>query len=370
MSAEVHPPAASAAFPQILIAAASAVFCAYAAAASTRFATPIDDALPLIAVILSVVAAISSPAVLVSVPLVLGGEIAITDERTRLLWFGLVVGLSFAAALMVSPVRFWRSATLAVGSIVLLRWIPLSGVRWPREVLLLFFAVAIVAALRSTALAVPVAVATALFTPLIPLRSLWLPLVVLVISAAIAVWTRTSARAAEGGPKSATAPVAAFFLAAVLTFFAWSGVVARALPIVLRGLPLPSTRATIAMALVPGQSEEFDVPPDARALIVSGANVSRLRRGTVIGRIEPGGIVLRMGTVADWGSLRREHFYSSRNRLPSRPAGLLRGYGYGAWIDGAARIALPKVRTIRVSAERELPPDARLQVESFELEPR
>ncbi len=80
---------------------------------------------------------------------------------------------------------------------------------------------------------------------------------------------------------------------------------------------------------------------------------------------------VRVGDIADWGFLRREHFYASRNRLPSSPAGELHGYGQSAWIDGAGRFEIPRhARVLRVSADPHLPPAARLQIDAFELVPR
>ena len=70
----------------------AAVVSAYAAAVVTQHATPVDNALPLIAVIITIVAAFSHPAIQVAVPLLIAGEIVIADERLRLLWFGVVIG--------------------------------------------------------------------------------------------------------------------------------------------------------------------------------------------------------------------------------------------------------------------------------------
>jgi hypothetical protein len=111
-----------------------------------------------------------------------------------------------------------------------------------------------------------------------------------------------------------------------------------------------------------------DVPDGARALIISGANVARFRRGTLLGRIEPGGQDVRIGDASDWGYLRRPFFYGSRNPLPHDAVGNVRGYGYDAWLDGAGRVPLPEgARRIRLAAASTLPPDAALQVEAFEI---
>jgi hypothetical protein len=362
----------------VIITALAAVISAYATLSVVHFTTPIDDALPLVAVILCVVAAVSSPTVMVAVPLLMAGEIALADERTRLLWFGAVVALSFAAALIRTPPRIFRGLVLTIAAIVLLRWIPLRDVTAGRELVLLFIALAIAAALRFTAIAVAIAVASALFTPLVPLRTLAIPLALLfvtIVAAAIRLWRKSSASDFDDGSErmlDRMAPVlpiaAAFAVAVMLMFFAWSGAFARALPVVWRGLPQPGPLQPIGLALSPGQHAFVDVPPNARALIVSGANVSRLRRGTVVGRVDPGGRLLKIGDVVDWGSLRREQYFAARNRVPGDPAGRLRDYGYEAWIDGASRVPLPKAAVIRVTADRALPSDARLQVQYFELE--
>src|SRR5205085_2675496 len=117
--------------------------------------------------------------------------------------------------------------------------------------------------------------------------------------------------------------------------------------------------------LKPGESTLLDVPPNARSLVLSGANMPRLGRGTMVGEVNA--MPIRIGDVADWGAFRREDYHASRNALPHNPAGMIRGYGYSAWIDGAGRVPASGVR-MRVSADAHLPRDARLQIEAFELE--
>jgi hypothetical protein len=120
-------------------------------------------------------------------------------------------------------------------------------------------------------------------------------------------------------------------------------------------------------ALAARVSESLEVPQGKDTLIVSGANVSRLPAGTLLGVIEPGSIAVRIGDAADWGILRREHYYGSKHSLPRHPAGRIRDYGYAAWVDGAGRMSLPQgARVIRVTADAALPPGASLQVEGFE----
>lgn len=335
----------------------AAVFSAYAAAVVAQFSTPIDSALPLIAVVITIVAAISHPSIQLAVPLLIGGEIAIFDERVRLLWFGAVVGWAFAAAVLsqAERARGIPAAVLVVASIVLLRWIPMKNVVIWREVLLMAIAVLIMLALRSTAFGIAVAVAAALFTPLIPLRTIGFPIAVLVVVAMLRL---------IGVPAIRFDVASSLMLAVMLLFFAWSGVFARATSFVIRGLPGATPRAAVRMALAPGQTISLDVPANANAVILSGANMSRLRLGTVVGSIN--NVPIRVGDVADWGFVRREHFYGARNRVPNDSAGELRDYGQSAWIDGAARFPIPQ-HAVRIHADSHLPATARLQIDAFEV---
>ncbi len=337
----------------------AALLSAYACWLTVHHPTPIDRALPLVAIILGVLAAVSNVTILTSVPMLIASEIAITDERVRLVCFGVIIGVAFAAALLIrrSDITFGQSATFAVCAILLLRWIPLENVALGREIFLIAVAVGIVAAYGATPFAVAIAVAVILFTPAIPLRTLAFPLAVLLIGVVLRL---------AGMPRLRADVAGALATCVMLIFFAWSGAYARALPVVLRGVR-SIERLPVRISLEAKQSAELDVPAGATALILSGANVPRLRRGTIIGRIDPGGIPVRIGDVADWGVFRREHFYGSRNPLPRDAAGLLRDYGYAAWIDGAGRLPVPRARMVRITADARLAPDARLQIEAFEL---
>jgi hypothetical protein len=337
----------------VLYAAASA----YACSLSVQHSTPIDRALPFIAIVVTVLAASSYHAVMLAVPMLIVAEIAVADETARLIAFGVIL----AAVVCVQ-----RSAPLvAAAAIVLLRWIPLEDVLWARELFLLAVAIAIVFVLGRTPFAAAIAVITALITPAVPLRTLALPLVVL----SVAVLARTF-----GMPRLKLALPSALALAFVMTFFAWSGIVARALPYFLRERHPAIERYTVNAALEPADSVVLGVPHSARALIVSGANVPHHRRGALLGRVDaaPGfSRTITIGDAADWGYMRREHFYGARNPLPRDPAGKIRDYGYAAWVDGAGRVPLPRGATrIRVTADATLPPGALLQVEGFELAAR
>ncbi len=338
----------------------AAVLSAYAAGVVAQFGTPVDSVLPLIAVVITIVAAVSRPAIQIAVPLLLGGEIVIADERLRLVWFGLVLGFAFGAVVLGPRSSVLGSSVVAVAAIVLLRWIPLSNVAIWREVLLVGVALVIVVVMRGTAIGVAIAVATALFTPLVPLRTIGFAVAVLVVLVAFRI---------AGMPDLHFPAAGALVLAIMMLFFAWSGVLARAPHLAIEGLPSPTPRAPVRMALAPGQSVSLDVPHGATALIVSGANMARLRPGTIAGTMN--GIPIRIGEIADWGFLRRDHFFKSRNRVPDHPAGQLRDYGQAAWVDGAGRVEIrgPRVaaRGLVVRADQDLPPAARLQIDAFEL---
>ena len=320
--------------------------------------TPIDRALPLLAVLVTVWAAVSHPSVQGGVPLLLVAEVALPDESTRLIALGVILAIAWSAALQTLRVDMALSVVLAVSAIVALRWIPLPPTLWPRELLLLAIAALLVIALRGTPLGIALAVLLALITPAVPLRTLALPIIVLIVAAFLR-------------PKAKLTIPSVAAVAVALTFFAYSGIAARAFPYLLQPLRPAAQRHFVNAALAPTRSITVEVPDHATALIVSGANVPRFRRGYVLGTIEPGAIPIRIGDASDWGYLRRESFYAARNPLPRDPAGRIRGYGYSAWLDGAGRVALPRgARTIRVTADAHLPADASLQVEAFELAPR
>ncbi|HEV7242421.1 MAG TPA: hypothetical protein VGQ36_24545 [Thermoanaerobaculia bacterium] len=337
---------------------AAAALSAYACHLAVHQTTPIDQALPLLALAVTFLAWLSYPAVMLGVPLLIVAEIAFPDEQLRLLAFGAIVAAAMGCGLSArmragSP----RPLVITVIAIVLLRWIPLDHVLLGRELFLLAIAVAIVFVLGRTPFAVAVAVIAALVTPAVPLRTLAFPLAVLLIAAAARTF---------GLPALRLTWPSTVVLAFVVLFFPWSGIVARAFPYFLREAKPPARRTQID-ALAPNKSASYDVPDGAKSIIVSGANVAHLRRGALLGRIEPGGIDVRIGDAADWGYLRREHWYRAHNPLPRDAAGTIREYGYAAWIDGAGRVALPRgARKIRVTADAALPADASLQVEGFE----
>jgi hypothetical protein len=343
---------------------------------AVHHATPIDQSLPVFGVVIALLAAVSHGVIVVAVPLLVVAELALPDETTRLLALGAVLAASFVAAIVLRPRRVpevtgseafdWQehaaAPLIAIAAIVLLRWIPLAGVQPARELVLLAVAGLTVVVLGRTPFAIAIAVVAALVTPAVPMRTLALPLVVLLV----AVFARRL-----GMPAVSLTWPSSIVLAFAMLFFAWSGVVARGLPWLLRDATPAVNVQTISWALAPGESATLAVPGGASSLVVSGANVPRLSRGALLGTIEPGGIEIRIGDAADWGYMRREHFYGSRNPLPRDSAGMLRGYGQDAWVDGAGRIALPPAAdSIRITADRRLPEGASLQVERFELAAR
>jgi hypothetical protein len=373
---------------------AAAALSAYACHLAVHHTTPIDHALPLIAVAVTLLAWISYSEVMLGVPVLVVAEIAIADETLRLLVFGAVVASAVGVALLSSrassegPGRVGRQARsfspsrpgpsldarddmrsplIAVIALLLLRWLPLDSVQFGRELALLAIAAAIVFVLGRTPFAVTVAVMVSLVTTTVPLRTLALPLAVLLIAAAARTF---------GLPAMRFTWPSTVVLAFVMLFFPWSGIVARAFPYFLRRATPERPRTSIQHALSPNRSETYDVPEAAKSLIVSGANVANLRRGTILGRIEPGPILgrmaphvinIRIGDAADWGYVRREAWHKAHNPLPRDVAGKVRDYGFDAWVDGAGRIPLPPgARTIRVTADGALPAHASLQVEGFE----
>jgi hypothetical protein len=347
---------------------AAAALSAYACQLAVHQATPIDAALPLIAVAVTFLAWLTYPELMLGVPMLIVAEIAIADDTTRLLAFGAIVAACVVVANVgqasACPSRFGQSEAcptfIALAAVILLRWIPLAHVLWFRELVLLILTAAIVLVLGRTPFAVMVGVVTALITPAIPMRTLLLPIAVLIVAAGARTF---------GLPKLRLTWASSIALGFVMVFFAWSGIVARAFPYFLKEVRPAKERWHVRHALPANASRVYEVPSNAKALILSGANVADFRRGAVLGRIEPGHIVVRIDDAADWGYLRRDAFHKAHNPLPHEPAGTIRDYGYAAWIDGAGRVALPKgARVIRVTADAKLPEGASLQVEGFELE--
>ena len=77
----------------------------------------------------------------------------------------------------------------------------------------------------------------------------------------------------------------------------------------------------------------------------------------------------RAADVPDFGFMRREHFFSSRNRPPRTPLADIHDYGAASWLHtaGRIRVAAP-ANTLRISAAPDLPPRTKLQIEAVEFE--
>ncbi|HEY2090712.1 MAG TPA: hypothetical protein VGJ81_02400 [Thermoanaerobaculia bacterium] len=358
------------------------------------FATPVDHALPFVIALMIAIAMLCrrrAAILLFSIPLLVACAICFPDEHVRLLGYGVVVAAAFCgASFAIEEWTFANCAGLTLVGIALLRWIARDHVEIWRETVIALGALLIVAVIRKSPLAVTIALAAAFVTPGVPTRTLLIPFAVATVVAIFTLLTRPSATLSrrergetlhhahlplptgEGGRRPgegrASRPelgvVPAFVM---LVLFPWSGVSARAIPYFFR-----ATRATPAQRLAPlnfalkaGEAIEIDVPSDATSIAVSAANGFRLKRDTFVGTLD--GRPLTMRDLADWGFMRREQWWRSSNRLPRVPAGIIRGYGYDAWVDGAGRVAVPAhARRIRVVADPHLPPNARLQVEAFE----
>jgi hypothetical protein len=315
--------------------------------------TPVDHALPFIAVLVIAMALLCgrrAAVILFAIPLLVACAICFPDTHMRLLGYGIVVASAFCGAVWaIEEWNFIRCAGLTLVGIALLRWIARERVEVWREIMIVAGALLIVAVMKKSPLAVAVALATAFLTPGIPTRTLLIPFAVAAVAWLI---------------QFELVVVPAFVTAAMVILFPWSGVAARAITYFFRAVPAQRL-APLNFALRPGQSIDIDVPNDAKSLAVSAANGFRLKRDQVAGTLD--GRPLTMRDLADWGYMRREQWWRSTNRLPHVPAGIIRGYGYDAWVDGAGRIPLPPRATrIRVAADPHLPAGVRLQVEAFE----
>ncbi|HEX6178366.1 MAG TPA: hypothetical protein VF057_08395, partial [Thermoanaerobaculia bacterium] len=142
---------------QWIVTAAAA---AWACQLAVHHATPIDRALPFMALVAVFLAACTTEALLLVVPALIVAEIAIPDETLRLLAFGLV----WSAATSVAALQR-RSETgtvcIVLSTLLLLRWIPLENTLIARELLLLVLAIAITLVLGRTPFAAAVAIVTA-----------------------------------------------------------------------------------------------------------------------------------------------------------------------------------------------------------------
>jgi hypothetical protein len=173
--------------------------------------------------------------------------------------------------------------------------------------------------------------------------------------------------------------------AAALVIFAlwpWSGIIARALPVVRHYEPSDGYSRPVVSALAPSEVLPLGVPPHVRHVVItaSGGQMARFKPGRVVGTIEAtdrrGHITTReigIGDVADFGFLRREQFFGSRNPFPHFSPGEIRDYGANAWVYGSGRTALActgDIATLRVIAAPNLPPQSHLQIDAVEFPAR
>jgi len=364
----------------LLAAALPAYACHFAIAGST----PIDRALPLLALAATCVAWVANDArIVMAVPLLIIIENTVLDEHTRLLLLGLVMASALAAAVRWQ-MSYARAAAIGVTAVVLLRWIPFpNGTLW-HELVLLGGLLAMLARERMrTPLGLAAAIALSLVVPNRPARMLAVPYLIASLPWLVAIPIALAA-ALVRPPLGAICIAAAFALAAreiqwraiqipllagaslAFSLFAWSGVVARG-PAFFLHRPRTALRHKIGIALAPGEQMMIFLPPRAKTLLVFGANASTLKRGTVLGHA--GAAPIRIGDAADWGFMRPEAWFGSRNVVPRVPAGTLHDYGFNAWADGAGAIAIPRGTTsLRVGADAQLPASVRLEIDSAEVE--
>jgi hypothetical protein len=370
-------------------------------------------------------------AVQCAVPLLIVAMMTLADERTRLLAYGVIVALAYGAAVVaVYAKERWRPAgwlggvsppeiALTVVGIALLRCIPLQDVRIVRELVVLAGSVALLFAMpRRRDAAEPaggtpafliailaVAVATPVRAGMMTFLPFALALLVLGLRHLATAIPQQLASLAVGAALLLCACFARYSLAtvyvasaivflvplidrvrplsyaaafAIFALWPWSGIVARALPIARNYAPPVGEVQPISRTLAAGQSLPIAVPPHVRDVIVTtyGGYIERLRSGHVIGAIEAtdrrGHVTarpIRIGDTADFGFMRREQFFASRNPLPHFSPGEIRDYGANAWVVGAGRTTVrcaSDIVSLRVVAATDLRAQSRLAVDSVE----
>jgi hypothetical protein len=232
---------------------------------------------------------------------------------------------------------------------------------------------------------VPHALAVALATPIFPARMILFPFLVAILLmipvpriatagafAIAAYFARYSiailcvvviiALLSRLGPLYAVA-------IALFALWPWSGIVARGFPAILFAEPPSAKSVPIWVAIAGGQSASIDVPSDTHGVTItaSAANATALRAGRLVGWVD--GKPIRIGDIADFGFMRPEHFFASRNRPPRTPLADIHDYGASAWLHTAGRIRIPGPMTsLRFAAAGDLPLGTKLQIEAVEFE--
>jgi hypothetical protein len=386
--------------------------------------TPIDAHLPLvIALVLACAWAARgtgrSAIIQCAVPLLIAAMMAIADERTRLMAYGVIVAIAFGVAVFAwERGRLARFAiedvVLTIAGVVLLRWIPLRDVHVVKELIVIAGSVALLYAIRTSAASVdgsvrvaadgtsafPGVLLLAAVTPIPPGKMALLPLTVAALvfvtrrvpQVAIALAFLVAAFFARYSLATIYVAVALVFLMplldrvkpltyataiAILALWPWSGIIARALPIIRNYEAASGDVRPVSVALAPSDAWTIDVPPHVRHAVVtaSGGQMARLKRGRVVGTIEATDLrgrkttrPITIGDIADFGFTRREQFFASRNPLPQFSTGEIRGYGANAWVWGGGRTAVAAaddIANLRVIAAPNLPRDAHLQIDSI-----
>jgi hypothetical protein len=406
--------------------------------------TPIDAHLPFVMALVLVCAWVVrgtrwSAAVQCAVPLLIVAMMTISDERTRLLAYGVIVAAAFGIA--VVAMERWRlagwpgracpersrrislpSVVLAIVGIILLRWIPLRDVHVIKELIVLAGSIALLfaiprrrdpsASLRTGSAgpagetpALLAVLAVAVVTPLSPGKMALFPFTVailafvtrkvppLVIAAALLLCA-CFARYSLATVYIAAAivfllpllerlrPLTYAAALVIFTLWPWSGIIARALPVVRNYEPIGGSSRPVISALAASEALPLGVPPHVRQVVItaSGGQMARFRPGRVIGTIEAtdrrGRVTtgpIRIGDVADFGFNRREQFFSSRNPLPRFSPGDVRDYGANAWVWGSGATALAStadIASLRVIAAPDLPKQSHLQIDAIEFPAR
>jgi hypothetical protein len=396
--------------------------------------TPIDAHLPLvIALVLACAWAARgtgfSGSIQCAVPLLIAAMMTIADERTRLMAYGIIVAMAFAVAAIATAreTERWRLAgwpggvspptvLLATVGVILLRWIPLRDVHVVKELFVIIGSIALLISLQrrdgaepagetlrlrsGQALALLSVLFLAAVTPIPPGKMALLPLTV----AVLVFVTRRVPQAAIGAAFLVAAFFARYSLAtiyiavaivflmplldrvkpltyataiAIFALWPWSGIIARALPIVRNYEPAAGSGRAVSSALAASEAIAIGVPPHVRHAVVttSGGQMARLKPGRVVGTIEAtdtrGHTTTRpitIGDIADFGFTRRDQFFASRNPPSHVSSAEIRDYGANAWVWGGGRTAIASpadITSLRVIAAPNLPHDAHLQIDSI-----
>ena len=390
--------------------------------------TTIDFGLPIVIALVLVCAWVARgtrwcAVVQCALPLLIVAVMTMTDARTRLLAYGVIVALAWGGA--AAATERWRpagwlggvsppSVVLAIVGIVFLRWMPFHEVHVIKELIVLAGSIALLFAIpRRRDAAEPAggtpALLSVLFvavvTPITPGKMAFFPCAV----ALLAFITRKLPPLAIAGVLLVAAffarySLATIYLAAAIVFLVpllerirpltyaaavvvfalwpWSGIIARALPVVLHYEPADGYSRPVASALAASETLPLGVPPHVRHVVItaSGGQMARFKTGRVVGTIEATDVrgrlskrEIRIGDVADFGFLRREQFLGARNPFPKFSPGEIRDFGPEAWIYGSGRTALATaadIATLRVVAAPNLPRDSHLQIDAVEFPAR